>query len=106
WVLGVGHLITAFVLFRAPLSAIWRDGVFGAVAAAPDRRAVFWYLLFTPFLLLAGHVVLYAADAHATYLLHAVGGYLLASAVIGIAALNRLPFWAAAAMAAILLWVA
>ncbi len=43
---GVLHTLVGLRAFRAPLAAISRDGVVGAVARAPERRLAFWFLLF------------------------------------------------------------
>jgi len=43
---GVLHTLVGLRAFRAPLAAISRDGVVGAVARAPERRLAVWFLLF------------------------------------------------------------
>ena len=103
-VLGVGHGITGIVLFRRPLAAMWRNGFFNAVAAHLDRRAAFWFMVFSAFLLLAGQTTLRAIATADLPLLRIVGWHMLVIGAIGAAALPRTPFWIALLCAPILLW--
>ncbi len=42
---GVLHTLVGLRAFRAPLAAIGRDGVVGAVAGDRDRQVAVWFLL-------------------------------------------------------------
>lgn len=102
--LGVGHTVTGIILFRPALAALLRDGFFGAVVPHLDRRAAFWFLMFSVTLFFLGQVTLYAAATGDMYLLKLIGWYVFGIGAVGAAALPKSPFWIALIVAPILLW--
>lgn len=94
-VLGLGHIAYGLRKYRAPLRAAWGGGYIGQFAATDERRTAFWFLIFGPLLLLAGHTALHAAATADLALLKIVGSYLLLTGVLGAAAFPKSPFWAA-----------
>ncbi|PQA77999.1 DUF6463 family protein [Rhodoferax sp. TS-BS-61-7] len=93
--LGLGHMAYGVRKYRAPLRAAWASGYIGQFGATEERRTAFWFLIFSPLLVLAGHAALHAAATGDGALLKIVGGYLLLTGVLGAAALPKSPFWAA-----------
>jgi hypothetical protein len=66
------------------------------------RRTAFWFLIFGPLLMLAGHVGIYAVALGDLELLRILGIYASITAMLGIAAIPRSPFWAALLVAPVL----
>lgn len=94
-VLGLGHLAYGARKFREPLRAAWAGGYVGQFAATAERRTAFWFMIFGPLLVLAGHAALHAVAVGDLALLTIVGSYLLVTGVLGAAAFPKSPFWAA-----------
>ena len=101
--LGVVHTVLGFVWFKRPFAALLAEGVVGRVQGDPQRRLAFWFTVFGPLLMLAGHVVVHAAQHGDLALLRLVGWYLLPLAMAGVAALPRTPFWVALLVAPLLI---
>lgn len=101
--LGVAHAIFGLGRFRQPLAQAMAGGFIGQFAATPERRTAFWFMIFTLPMMLAGQVVVHAGGTGDLALLRLVGWYLLAIAVIGIAAFPKSPFWGALLLAPLLL---
>jgi hypothetical protein len=59
------------------------------------RRMAFWFTIFGPLLLMAGHVALHAVRSHDLALMQLVGAYMSALGLLGATALPMSPFWAA-----------
>lgn len=59
WIIGVGIIHTAFgfVIFRVPLLAILRDGVWNAVDGHPGRPLAFWFVFLGLFTIVFGSLV-------------------------------------------------
>ncbi|MDZ7918467.1 DUF6463 family protein [Rhodoferax sp.] len=93
--LGLGHMAYGLRKYRAPLRAAWAGGYIGQFAATEERRTAFWFMIFSPLLVLAGHAALHAAEVGDLALLTILGGYLLLTGVLGAAAFPKSPFWAA-----------
>jgi Family of unknown function (DUF6463) len=91
---GIGHALVGVVLFHRPLAAIRDAGFFNAIqppsyVATPhfDRIAAFWFLVFSPLLVLLGQLTSRAVRRRDTHTLDAIGWYLLAIGVVGVAVL-------------------
>ena len=91
---GIGHAVVGLVLFNAPLTAILDAGFFNTIqppsyVANPhfDRIAAFWFLIFSPVLVLLGQLTSRAVRRRDTHTLYAIGWYLLAIGVVGVAVL-------------------
>lgn len=93
--LGVGHIIYGFIKFKAPLTDAISAGFIGQFKAPEARRTAFWFLIFGPLLMLAGHVGVHAVAVGDLALLKILGLYSFATALVGVAALPKSPFWAA-----------
>lgn len=102
-VLGIGHIIYGLVKFKSPLFAAVADGYIGQFGAPEVRRTTFWFMIFGPLLILAGHVGIHAAAHGDLALLKIVGIYTFATALLGVAAYPTSPFWGALVAAPVLI---
>src|SRR6266540_3777868 len=103
WVLvalGVGHTVVGLVKFKKPLAEAMRAGFVGQFVGYPDRRTAFWFIVFGPLLVMAGHLAVHAADRE---LLKIIGFYLLTISAVGCLAQPTSPFWAGLVAALILI---
>jgi hypothetical protein len=92
--LGVGHIVYGLVKFRSPVAEAIAAGFVGQFKAPEARRTAFWFLIFGPLLMLAGHAGAHAVAVGDLTLLKMIGVYTFATSLIGVAALPRSPFWA------------
>lgn len=90
--LGVGHTVTALVTLWQPLCQALHIGPPQALPAGEVRVAV-WFTLFGPVLALVGHLTVRMAAAPDPRAFRLTGGYLAATALIGMVALPGSPFW-------------
>lgn len=95
FVLGIGHIFYGLVAFKTPLAEAVSAGFVGQFKAPESRRTTFWFMIFGPLLMLAGHVALHAVGTGDLSLLRIVGAYALVTSVIGVAAFPKSPFLAA-----------
>ncbi|HJV61673.1 MAG TPA: DUF6463 family protein [Albitalea sp.] len=102
-VLGLGHTLLGFFWFREPLLQAAGEGLVGRFQREPKRRLAFWFTIFGPLLMLAGHVAVHALQQGDMALLRLVGVYLLPLSIAGALALPRSPFWAAVVIAPLFL---
>ena len=102
FVLGVGHVVYAFVKFREPLLSGVAAGVVGQFSSPEVRRTAFWFVMFGPLLMLAGQVAIYAVGIADLRLLRLVGVNLLVMSAVGLVALPRSPFLAGALVSALI----
>ena len=93
--LGIAHIAFGVVRFKAPLIDAVRAGFVGQFSTPEVRRTAFWFIILGPPLMLAGQVAVHAVATSDLWLLKLVGGYVLAAAVVGIAAFPKSPFWGA-----------
>jgi len=109
--IGIGHMLVGLILFRAPVAAILRDGVFDAVAphvvrdgVTPycDRLAAFWFLLMGPLLLMIARIAGHAAARRDGEMLAIVGWNLLAIGAVGVVAMPTSGFWSLLALGPLL----
>jgi hypothetical protein len=103
FVLGAGHVGYGLFKFRAPLLAAVSAGYVNQFRAPEVRRTAFWFVIFGPLLMLAGHTAIHAVSTAALPLLKIVGWYLLAVSVIGVAALPKSPFLAGLVLSPLLI---
>lgn len=101
--LAVAHVAFGLSRFRQPLSEAVSAGFIGQFAATPERRTAFWFMIFALPMMLAGQVAAHAAHSGDLGLLRLIGWYVLAIALIGVAAFPKSPFWGALLMAPLLL---
>ena len=101
--LAIAHFLFGLARFRQPLAQAVAAGFIGQFGATPERRTAFWFMLFTLPLLLAGQVTAHAAHTGDLALLRLIGWYLLAIALVGVAAFPKSPFWGALLLAPLLL---
>ena len=97
WVLvalGVGHTVVGLVSFKKPLGEAIRAGFVGRFVGYPDRQTAFWFIVFGPLLVMAGHMAVHAANTADRGLLKIIGFYLLAISAVGSLAEPTSPFWA------------
>jgi hypothetical protein len=101
--LGVGHFVYACVTFKQPLLDAVSSGFVGQFGSPDLRRTAFWFAIFSPLLMLAGHVAIHAVATGDLVLLRLVGVYALVTALIGLAAFPKSPFLVAVPVSAALL---
>ena len=94
FVLGIAHIICGLVKFKSPVAEALSAGFIGQFAAPEIRRTAFWFLIFGPLLMLAGHVAIHASATGDLELLKILGIYSFVTAHIGVIAFPRSPFWA------------
>ena len=103
------HSLLPFRQMHAPAVHAWSlaqavsDGFIGQFAATPERRTAFWFMIFALPMMLAGQVAAHAAQSGDLALLRLIGWYVLAIALIGVAAFPKSPFWGALLLAPLLL---
>ena len=107
---GVGHAFVGVTLFSEPLSAIVSEGVINSIqppmySAQPhfDRIAVFWFLLFSPVLLLFGQLINRAVSNRDARSLRLIGFYVIGIGIVGAAILPVSGNWLLLPLGAIVL---
>lgn len=105
FLLGFVHIVFGLVKFRQPVSDAIADGYVGKFALTEARRTAFWFLIFGPLLILAGHVGIHAVAQGDLALLRILGVYALVTAVLGVTAFPKSPFWAPLLVAPVLVAV-
>src|SRR2546430_1438854 len=99
---ALGHALVGVAVFHEALAAIARDGFVNAVhpqvlerGVVPyfDREAAFWFILYTPILVLIGLVTRRALEVRDVVLLRFVGWTLLATGGVGAVAMPISGFW-------------
>lgn len=95
FLLGVAHIIFGVVKFKGPLLAAISAGYVGQFGAPEVRRSAFWFVIFGPLLMLAGHVGIHAVAVGDLALLKILGIYTFVTALLGVTAFPKSPFWAA-----------
>ena len=103
FLLGVAHIVFGLVKFKGPIADAVSAGFVGKFAVPEVRRTAFWFLIFGPLLMLAGHVGIHAVAHSDLALLRILGIYALATAVLGAAAFPKSPFWAPLLVAPVLI---
>jgi Family of unknown function (DUF6463) len=93
--LGIVHIIFGLIKFKTSIAGALSDGFVGKFLAPEVRRTAFWFLIFGPMLMLAGHVAVHAVATGDFALLKILGTYSFVTALIGVAAFPKSPFWAA-----------
>ena len=101
--LGIAHIVFGWVKFKGPVAAAVSAGFVGQFAVPEVRRTAFWFLIFGPMLMLAGHVGIHAVAQGDLALLRILGIYALVTAVLGLAAFPKSPFWAPLLVAPVLI---
>jgi hypothetical protein len=91
--LGIAHIIFGLIKFKTPIAGALSDGFVGKFFVPEARRTAFWFLIFGPMLMLAGHVAVHAVATGDLALLKILGMYSFATALIGVAAFPKSPFW-------------
>jgi uncharacterized membrane protein HdeD (DUF308 family) len=94
FVLGIIHIVFGIVRFNVPLTEAVSAGFVGKFQRPEARRTAFWFLMCGPLLILAGHIAVHAVATNDLALLRVIGTYCLVSAVVGVAAVPKSPFWA------------
>ncbi len=104
---ALGHALVGVAVFHEALAAIARDGFVNAVhpqllerGVVPyfDREAAFWFMLYTPILVLIGLVTRRALEVRDVVLLRFIGWTLLATGGIGAVAMPISGFWIVVAL--------
>ena len=103
FVLGIAHVAVGLIKFRGPLREAVAAGFVGEFHAPEVRHTAFWFTLFGLPLMLAGQVAVHAADVGDLGQLKVVGGYVLVTALIGVVAIPRSPFWVPLALSPLLI---
>jgi hypothetical protein len=105
FVLGVGHIAFGLVKFRIPLSEVVAGGFIGQFKKSEIRRTAFWFVIFGPLLMLAGHAAVHAVSVGDLALLRVIGVYALVTSLIGVAAFPKSPFLASLIVSPLLIAV-
>ncbi len=95
FVLGIGHIIFGLIKFKSSIADAISAGFVGEFYVPEVRRTAFWFLIFGPLFMLAGHVAIHAVAVGDLPLLKILGIYSFFTALIGVAAFPKSPFWAA-----------
>ncbi len=103
FVLGIGHIEYGLIKFKAPLFEAASAGFIGQFMASELRRTAFWFVIFGPLLMLAGHTAIHAVAVSDLALLKILGAYALIISVIGVAAFPKSPFWVALLLSPLLI---
>ena len=103
FILGIVHIIFGLVRFKGPVWDAVSAGFVGKFAVPEVRRTAFWFLIFGPLLMLAGQVGIHAVAHGDLELLKVLGLYAFATAVVGVAAFPKSPFWAPLFVAPVLI---
>ena len=105
FLLGVGHIGYGLIICKTPLSDALADGFFGKFKQTDARLAAFWFMIFGPLLMLAGHSAIHAVAISDLALIKLIGAYGLVISLIGIAAFPKSPFLVSGVLALLLLAV-
>jgi hypothetical protein len=103
FLLGLVHIVFGLVRFKVPVCEAVLAGFIGRFAMPEVRRTAFWFLIFGPLLMLAGHVGIHAVERGDLALLKILGLYAFVTALIGAAAFPKSPFWVALCLAPVLI---
>ena len=103
FLLGVSHIIYGAVKFRGPLSEVISAGFFDQFKISEVRRTAFWFLIFGPLLMLAGHTAIHAVAIGDLGLLRVIGSYALFISVVGVSAFPKSPFLASLVVSLLLI---
>jgi len=104
---ALGHALVGVAVFHEALADIARDGFVNAIhpqllerGIVPyfDREAAFWFILYTPILVLIGLVTRRALEVRDVVLLRFVGWTLLATGGVGAVAMPISGFWIVVAL--------
>ena len=105
FLLGIGHIIFGLVRYKGPVADAVLAGFVGKFAVPQERRTAFWFLIFGPLLMLTGQVGIHAVAHGDLGLLRLLGIYGFITAVLGVAAFPKSPFWAPLVVAPVLIAV-
>jgi uncharacterized membrane protein HdeD (DUF308 family) len=94
FLLGIVHIVFGILRFKVPLTAAVADGFFGQFYLPELRRTAFWFLMAGPLFMLAGHIAIHAVAVGDLRVLRLIGGYMLVSSLVGVAAFPVSPLWA------------
>jgi uncharacterized membrane protein HdeD (DUF308 family) len=103
--LGVAHIVFGLVRFRRPLAEAAAAGFIDQFNLSETRRTAFWFVIFGPLLMFAGHVAIHAVASGDLALVRVVGIYASVVSIIGIGAFPKSPFIAALPIALLLVAV-
>jgi hypothetical protein len=100
WI-ALGHALLGGVLYREPLAAMLRDGLVNTIGPVGgfDRKAAFWFLVFSAMLLLWGQLVAHASERADARALALIGWNMLGVGVVGAFVMPVSGFWSVIALA-------
>lgn len=93
--LGVAHVVFGLVKFRVPLAEVVAAGFVAQFKITELRRSAFWFIIFGPLLMAAGHAAIHAVAVGDLALFRVIGRYALLISLVGLAAFPKSPFIAA-----------
>ena len=104
WI-AFGHALLGGVLYREPLAAMLRDGLVNTIGPVGgfDRKAAFWFIVFSAMLLLWGQLVAHAWERGDARALALVGWSMLGVGVVGALVMPISGFWSVVALAPLVL---
>jgi uncharacterized membrane protein HdeD (DUF308 family) len=91
-VLGVLHVFYGVIAFRVPLLAVVAEGFVGQFSKHEAQQAAFWFVIFGPLLMMAGHLCIHATAKGDYDTMLLVGTYMSIISLVGFAALPKSPF--------------
>ena len=103
FVLGIGHIIYGLIKFRGSVSNAVSEGFVNKFKVPEIRRTAFWFLMYGPLLVFAGHASVHAVSNEDFSLLRLVGYYLLTSSIVGFFAIPKSPFLVAVVISSLLI---
>lgn len=101
--LAVLHGAVGLVIYRRPLASVVGDGLVNAFDPHIDRRAAFWFLLFTPVLFMTAQLVDAAARRGDSDTLRTLARNFLGIGALGAAAMPVSGFWFVLGLGALML---
>jgi hypothetical protein len=93
--LGLGHIFYGLIKYKTQVSEVISAGFVGQFKGHEKRLTAFWFFIFGPLLMLAGHMAIHAVATGDVELLKIIGFYGFSTSLVWIAALPKSPFWAA-----------
>ncbi|TFC93253.1 hypothetical protein E3T28_11890 [Cryobacterium sinapicolor] len=100
--LGLAHIAFGIVKFRKHIAHAISGGFINKFKET-EAYGAFWFLMSGPPLMLSGQIAVHAISVGDFYALKVIGIYTLVSAVIGVIAFPKSPFWGMVVLAPLLI---
>ena len=100
--LGLAHIAFGIVKFRKHIAHAISGGVINQFNET-EAYGAFWFVMSGPPLMLSGQIAVHAISVGDFYTLQVIGIYTLVTAVIGVIAFPKSPFWGLVLLAPLLI---